>query len=229
MRQIWLYFSFNFYFVIFSCTQTGRQAHTRTDSLPGREPRWAVFVLEHAACCLWQRCRRQRPQRPFAAILRSLWQHFGSKANDADNVHDSNGRGKTKKKCYCVVCGSLCSIRNWEREEATAAAATAKKSFQAETTREMHKTPSRLAVSFLTTTCTRLCVPVCICVCASLCVCVTVFAYIRFVDWQLSSPVHSHPLVIDCNMSVLVCSSLALLSLLLLLLLLFGNNFLTLC
>lgn len=93
----------------------------------------------------------------------------------------------------------------------------------------MHKTPSRLAVSFLTTTCARLCVPVCICVCASLCVCVTVFAYIRFVDWQLSSPVHSHPLVIDCNMSVLVCSSLALLSLLLLLLLLFGNNFLTLC
>lgn len=57
---------------------------------------WAVFVLERAACCLWQLHRR--PQRPFAAILRSLWQHFGSKANDADNVHGSNGRRETQKK-----------------------------------------------------------------------------------------------------------------------------------
>lgn len=116
MRQIWLYFSFNFYFVIFSCTQTEADRPTLAHTLPGRR---GVFVLERAACCLWQRCRRQRPrrpQRPFAAILRSLWQHFGSKANDADNVHDSNGRGKLKKKCYCVVCGSLCSIRQRERE-----------------------------------------------------------------------------------------------------------------
>lgn len=80
--------------------------------------------------------------------------------------------------------------------------------------------------------CVRACL--CACVCVRMCVsqCLPTFASLTGNFRRL---VHSHPLVIDCNMSALVCSSLTLLyllllsSLLLLLLpLLFGNNFLTL-
>lgn len=51
--------------------------HTRTHTHTHLHRDGAMFVLEHAACCLWQ---RPRPHRPFAAILRSLWQHFWLKS-----------------------------------------------------------------------------------------------------------------------------------------------------
>lgn len=136
-----------------------------------------MFVLERAACCLWQRCRRQRPrrpQRPFAAILRSLWQHFGSKANDADNVHDSNGRGKLKKKCYCVVCGSLCSIRQRERERDRGGNGSSHSEKIISSRNNKGNAQNAFApCSFLPLNYTYVSLP-CVCVCASLSLCVCV-------------------------------------------------------
>lgn len=161
--------------------QTGPHTHTHTHSLAGREPRWAVFVLERAACCLWQRCQRRqrprRPQRPFAAILRSLWQHFGSKANDADNVHDSNGRGKTKKKMLLrrvrlVMFHKAAIARGGNRGRQQQQQQPQRKNHFKQ--KQQGKCTKRLrALQFPSSA--RTCnAPVCACVCVRRCVCVCV-------------------------------------------------------
>lgn len=116
-----------------------------------------------------------------------------------------------KKKCYCVVCGSLCSIRqHTERRhrEGTSRGNSSEKIISSRNNKGNAQN-AFAPCSFLPHS-----QRVCVCVCVWQCVCHCVCLHFASLTGNFRRLCTRHPLVIDCNMSVSQCVSSSLLLLL---------------